>query len=109
MPKLGTTIWDAALARRLYDEGATYKHIGEQVGAAASLVSAFAARHWPPREQASRKCDSDGPRPLPPGSATLPPLPSLSADPSHSGIMGEERRERTPEAPGSGSRRGHTR
>jgi hypothetical protein len=25
MPKLGTTIWDAALARRLYDEGATYK------------------------------------------------------------------------------------
>jgi hypothetical protein len=45
MPKLGTTTWDAALARRLYDEGATYKHIGEQVGAAASLVNQFASRH----------------------------------------------------------------
>ena len=52
MPKLGTTTWDAALARRLYDEGATYKHIGEQVGAAASLVSQFASRHWPARDQA---------------------------------------------------------
>jgi hypothetical protein len=50
MPKLGTITWDAALARRLYDEGATYKHIGEQVGAAASLVSQFASRHWPARD-----------------------------------------------------------
>ena len=88
MPKLGTTTWDAALARRLYDEGATYKHIGKQVGAAASLVGQFASRHWPARDQAmayqpgSRKRGSDGPRPLPRGRATLPPLPSLAADPS---------------------------
>jgi hypothetical protein len=85
MPKLGTTIWDAALARRLYDEGATYKEIGEQVGTAPSLVSQFASRHWPARAMAyqpgGRKRDV-GPRPLPPGRATLPPLPSLSADPS---------------------------
>jgi hypothetical protein len=33
MPKLGMTIWDAALGCRLYDEGATYKDIGEQIGA----------------------------------------------------------------------------
>jgi hypothetical protein len=84
MPKLGTTTWDAALARRLYDEGATYKHIGKQVGAAASLVSQFASRHWPARDQAmayqpgSRKRDRIGPRSLPRGRATLPPLPSLS-------------------------------
>jgi hypothetical protein len=88
MPKLGTTTWDAALARHLYDKGATYKHIGEQVGAAASLVSQFASRHLPARDQAmayqpgSRKRGSDRPRPLPPGRATLPPLPSLSTDPS---------------------------
>jgi hypothetical protein len=44
MPKLGTTIWDAALARRLYDEGANYESVGEQVGAAPSLISQFAAR-----------------------------------------------------------------
>jgi hypothetical protein len=84
MPKLGTTTWDAELARRLYDEGATYKEIGERVGVAASLVSQFASRHWPAREKAmagGRKRDV-GPRPLPPGRATLPPLPSLSADPS---------------------------
>jgi hypothetical protein len=86
MPKLGTTTWDAALARRLYDEGATYKHIGERVGAAASLVGAFAARHWPPRDMAmayqpgGRKRDRDRPRPA--GRSTLPPLPSLSVDPS---------------------------
>jgi len=89
MPKLRTTTWDAELARRLYDKGATFKHIGEQVGAAASLVSQFASCHWPARDQAmadqpgGRK--RDGPRPLPPGRATLPPLPSLSVDPSHSG------------------------
>jgi hypothetical protein len=41
MPKLGTTTWDAALARRLYDKGATYKHIGEQIGVAVSLVGQF--------------------------------------------------------------------
>jgi hypothetical protein len=82
MPKLGTTIWDAALARRLYDEGATYRHIGERVGAAPSLVSQFALRHWPERDQAmayqpgGRKRDAR-PRPLPRGRATLPPLPSL--------------------------------
>lgn len=82
MPKLGATIWDAALARRLYDEGATYKVIGEQVGAAPSLVSQFAARHWPPRDKAmgyqpgSRK-RSRPPRRLPAGRSTLPPLPSL--------------------------------
>jgi hypothetical protein len=86
MPKLGTTIWNAALARRLYNEGATYKSIGEQIGAAPSLISQFAARHWPPRNQAmayqpgGRK-RSGPPRPLPAGRLTLPPLPSL-ADPS---------------------------
>jgi hypothetical protein len=80
MPKLGTTTWDAALARRLYDEGATYKHIGEQVGAAPALVSAFASRHWPPRDKAmayqpgGRKRDQT---PRPAGRSTLPPLPSL--------------------------------
>jgi hypothetical protein len=54
MPKLGTTTWDATLARRLYDEGALFKDIGEQVGAAPNLVSQFTARHWPPRDQAMR-------------------------------------------------------
>jgi len=39
MPKLGTTTWNAALARRLYDEGASYTSIGEQIGAAPSLIS----------------------------------------------------------------------
>jgi hypothetical protein len=87
MPKLGTTTWDAALARRLYDDGATHKHIGEQVGAAPPLISQFAARHWPARDQAmgyrpgGRKRDRVGPRPLPRGRATLPPLQSLSVDP----------------------------
>jgi hypothetical protein len=81
MPKLGTTIWDAALARRLYDEGATYKSIGEQVGAAPSLISQFAARHWPARDQpmdyqpGRLKRSRDRPRPA--GRSTLPPLPSL--------------------------------
>jgi hypothetical protein len=81
MPKLGTTIWDATLARRLYDEGASYKSIGEQVGAASSLIIAFASRHWPPRDKAmaykpgGRKRDRDRPRPA--GRSTLPPLPSL--------------------------------
>jgi hypothetical protein len=88
MPKLGTTTWDAALARRLYDEGANYKHIGKQVSAAASLVSQFASRHWPARDQAmayqpgGRKRGSDEPRPLPRSRTTLPPLPSLAAYPS---------------------------
>jgi hypothetical protein len=88
VPKLETTTWDATLARRLYDEGATYKHIGKQVGAAASLISQFASRHWPVRDKAmayqpgSRKRSSAGPRSLPRGRATLPPLPSLAADPS---------------------------
>jgi hypothetical protein len=81
MPKLGTTIWDAALARRLYDEGATYKDISERVGAAPSLISQFASRHWPPRDKAmarqpgGRKRNRDRPRPA--GRSTLPPLPSL--------------------------------
>jgi hypothetical protein len=35
MPKLGTTIWDATLARRLYDEGATYTQIGKPISRAA--------------------------------------------------------------------------
>jgi len=50
MPKLGTTIWDPALARRLFDEGVSFKEIGEQVGAAPALISQHAARHWPPRD-----------------------------------------------------------
>jgi hypothetical protein len=85
MPKLGATTWDAALARCLYDEGATYKGIGERVGAAPSLVSQFASRHWPARDQAmayqpgGRKRGRVGPRPLPRGRATLPALPSLCA------------------------------
>jgi hypothetical protein len=84
MPKLGTTTWDAALARRLYDEGALFKDIGEQVGAAPSLISQFARRHWPPRDQAldyqpgGRKRERDRPRPA--GRSTLPALPSLRAE-----------------------------
>jgi hypothetical protein len=85
MPKLGTTTWDAALARRLYDAGALFKEIGAQVGAAPSLISQFASRHWPPRDKAldyqpgGRKRDRVGPRPLPRGRTTLPALPSLRA------------------------------
>jgi hypothetical protein len=60
-----TTIWDAALGRRLYDEGATFKEIGGRVGAAPPLISQFAARNWPPRDK------------RPAGRSTLPPLPSL--------------------------------
>jgi hypothetical protein len=66
--------------RRLYDEGASYTQIGEQIGASPSLIGQFASRHWPPREQAlayqpgGRKRD----RPRPAGRSTLPPLPSLS-------------------------------
>jgi hypothetical protein len=86
MPKLGTTTWDAALARRLYDEGATFKLIGERVGAPPGLVSQFASRHWPPRDKAldyqpgGRKRERVGPRPLPRGRATLPALPSLRSE-----------------------------
>jgi hypothetical protein len=80
MPKLGTTIWDATLARQLYDEGATYTQIGERVGAAPSLIGQFAARHWPPRDQAMAylpgRLKRDRP-PRPAGRSTLPPLPSL--------------------------------
>jgi hypothetical protein len=85
MPKLGTTTWDAALARRMYDEGATFKEIGEQVRAAPSLVSQFASRHWSRRDKAldyqpgRLKRERDGQRPLPRGRATLPALPSLRA------------------------------
>ncbi|MGD0110185.1 MAG: hypothetical protein ABSC06_40160 [Rhodopila sp.] len=74
MPKLGTTIWDAALARRLYDEGASYTSIGEQIGAAPSLIGQFAARHWPPRDKTTmayqpggRKRDATRRRPRPAG------------------------------------------
>ncbi|MGD0108532.1 MAG: hypothetical protein ABSC06_31500 [Rhodopila sp.] len=83
MPKLGTTTWNAALARRLYDEGASYTSIGEQIGAAPSLISQFAARHWPPRDQAMayqpgrRKRDVASRPPRAAGRSTLPPLPSL--------------------------------
>jgi hypothetical protein len=81
MPKLGTTTWDAAFARRLYDEGALFKDIGERVGAAPSLVSQFASRHWPPRDKAldynPGRLKRDATRPRPAGRSTLPPLPSL--------------------------------
>jgi hypothetical protein len=83
MPKLGATIWDAALARRLYDEGVSYTSIGEQIGAAPSLIGQFAARHWPPRDKTmayqpgGRKRDATRRRPRPAGRSTLPPLPSL--------------------------------
>jgi hypothetical protein len=83
MPKLGTTTWDAALARHLYDEGALFKDIGEQVGAAPNLVSQFASRHWPPRDQAldyqPGRLKRDAARPRPAGRSTLPALPSLRA------------------------------
>jgi hypothetical protein len=86
VPKLGETSWDAALARRLYDAGATYKAIGERVGAEPQLVSQFAARHWPERDKSMayrpgrHKRELRRPRPLPPGHPTLPPLRSLLMD-----------------------------
>jgi hypothetical protein len=81
MPKFGTTTWDATFARQLYDDGSTFKEIGERVGVAPSLIGQFAARHWPPRDHAlsyqpgGRKRHRDRPRPA--GRSTLPPLPSL--------------------------------
>jgi hypothetical protein len=85
MPKLGTSTWDATLARRLYDEGALFKDIGEQVGVAPNLVSQFASRHWPPRDKAldynpGRLKRETRSRPLSAGRSTLPPLPSLRAE-----------------------------
>jgi hypothetical protein len=81
MPKLGATIWNATLARRLYDEGATFKEIGERVGVAPSLIGQFAARHRPLRDMTmayqpgGRKRVRGRPRPA--GRSTLPPLRSL--------------------------------
>ena len=78
MPALGETIWDQALARHLYDAGATFEAIGANVGVLANVVSQFAKRHWPPRDPRSRP-------PPPPrrvrraGRETLPPLASLQA------------------------------
>ena len=50
MPALGETIWDQTVARRMYDQGATFVEIGACVGTGANVVSAFAKRHWPRRE-----------------------------------------------------------
>ena len=50
MPALGETIWDQTVARRMYDQGATFVEIGACVGTGANVVSAFAKGHWPRRE-----------------------------------------------------------
>jgi hypothetical protein len=57
MPKLGTTIWDATLARRLYDEGASFTQIGVRIGVAPSLIGQFAARHGHRRDPARKPID----------------------------------------------------
>lgn len=86
MPSKGTTQWDQATARRMYDQGATYMDIGRRINVAASLIGQFAKTHWPPRpatmayRPGGRKRNRGGPSPLPRGARTLPDLPSLSAD-----------------------------
>jgi hypothetical protein len=62
MPALGETFGDQTIARRMYDQGATFAEIGACVGTGANVVSAFAKRHWPRREasdtrQAARPSD----------------------------------------------------
>ena len=70
MPALGETIWDQALARHMYDAGATFEAIGANVGVLANVVSQFAKRHWPPpTPRRVRRA----------GRETLPPLASLQA------------------------------
>jgi hypothetical protein len=87
MPALGETIWDQTVARRMYDQGATFVEIGACVGTDAHVVSAFAKRHWPrrearpavptkPRDRPTRRTACA--RPLRPGLAPLPPLRSLA-------------------------------
>ena len=84
MPTLGQTLWDSALGRTLYDQHVPYAEIGRRVGTSGSCVKAFAARHWPRRdetqvERAGRRA-ARRPRParkLRPGQATLPPLSAL--------------------------------
>jgi hypothetical protein len=71
MPALGETIWDQALARHMYDAGATFEAIGANVGVLANVVSQFAKRHWPPpspaaiRMQRSRERRREGKRTIP--------------------------------------------
>ena len=50
MPALGETIWDQALARHMYDAGATFEAIGANVGVLANVVSQFAKRQLIDRE-----------------------------------------------------------
>ena len=88
MPQLGETKWDQAVARRLYDEGKSLKEIGNHVGASPTVISAFAARHWPRREvmrnegprRPAHRPDRTKLRPLLRGEPTLPTLPSLMDD-----------------------------
>ena len=87
MPHLGQTKWDQTAGRQLYDEGKPFREIGAQVGVTGSVISAFAARHWPRREahrdgrrRPTHRPDPTKPRPLPRGEPTLPPLPSLIDD-----------------------------
>jgi hypothetical protein len=90
MPSLGMTKWDSGLGRELYDLYLSYTEIGDRVGTTGSAVSAFAVRHWPPRDEAlvnrpagGRPGQRKGRRPpgtakkLHPGQPTLPPLASL--------------------------------
>ena len=84
MPRLGHTIWDNALARTLYDQHVCYAEIGRRVGTTGTCVSAFAARHWPGRDESRverrERPPKRRPRParkLRPGEATLPPLGAL--------------------------------
>ena len=90
MPYLGSTIWDNAQARLLYDQNLSYNEIARRVGTSSSQVSSFAARHWPKRDDSLviRKrsqgfpTGANGPRAprvrqLKPGESTLPPLASL--------------------------------
>ena len=87
MPALGETIWDQTVARRMYDQGATFVEIGACVGTGANVISAFAKRHWPrrearpamppkPRNRPTRRTAAA--RPLRPGQAPLPSLRSLA-------------------------------
>jgi hypothetical protein len=82
MPKLGSTLWNAALGRGLYDAGLPYPEIGKRVGASGSTVRAFAGKHWPPREEPTAR-PSRPSRPMRsrrPGMTTLPALESLRTE-----------------------------
>jgi hypothetical protein len=88
--KLGETLWDQALAKELYDQNMSFADIARSiVGVKDSQISAFAARHWPSRDEGLVRMlhrvrhPRPPPRPrtaarkLQPGETTLDPLPSL--------------------------------